>query len=133
MLYRDFRRLNPQWPKLLRDVEGRLVRLNFCMETKGGSAFAKKTVMRVHHYHRGKLILKRLSSAVPMKDQIRGVAPMHVELLPAWFKPCLLCEGIGDVHGFKPSKPNETWIETCPRCQGSGEGRRKADLAVSKK
>jgi hypothetical protein len=128
--YREFQRRNPEWPKRLKDADGRMVRLKKKVQRRDGREFAERTVAKLYGTWRGRISLQRLDGKEIM---IRGIHPGMVEMLSEGYQPCLFCEGIGDVHGFKPSKPHHTWIETCPRCEGSGQGRRAADLTELEK
>lgn len=79
MLYKYFQKDNPAWPKKLRDVVGRRVRLKNDMKTKGGRLFPAGTEMFVVHAYRGGLSLDFKSSS-PFAP-IRAVEPRDVDLL----------------------------------------------------
>lgn len=76
--WREFQRRHPEWPKLLRDAQGRFVRLNRDIQTRGGTLFSEGTVMEITSAYRGGL---GLTDPKDRKRYITGVRPYKVDLL----------------------------------------------------
>ena len=81
MSYQEARRDNPSWPRLVREWEGRLVRLPRAFKTKGRAEFAAGSILVVTHTYSGYLSLSD-TAKVKGRRIIRMVRPEEVELLP---------------------------------------------------
>lgn len=76
MGYREFQRRHPEFPRLMSELEGKLVKLKRPIETRGGVKFDAGETLQVSHVSAGSLHLKRLP---PKSGFIRGVHPSNVE------------------------------------------------------
>ncbi len=81
MIYKYFQRQNPEWPKRLRDVVGRKVRLLCDIETRGKVKFKKGEILEVLSAHRGRLHLAREITGLTLNGWIRQVDPRDVEIV----------------------------------------------------
>lgn len=79
--YRARQKLHPNWPRLAREWECRLVRLPRKFTTKGGQEFDEGTILFVRSLSGSKLNLEGCRNAQRSR-YIRGVRMEGVELLP---------------------------------------------------
>jgi len=78
MSYRHWIKSHSEWPKKIKDANGRKVRLVKQLQTKGGEVFSEGLVMTIESTYRGRLMLKHLTDP---RAVIRKVDLFDVELL----------------------------------------------------
>lgn len=78
MSYRYWQKKHPEWPKKIREANGRKVQLVTQLQTKGGEVFSEGLVMRIGSTYRGRLMLQHLTDE---RAVIRKVELFDVKLL----------------------------------------------------
>lgn len=123
-VYNRFRKKHSEWPRFIRDVVGRCVRIKHRMETRGGTVFEKGEVLVVDGTYRGRLSLTD-GGKWPNNRSITRVHPIEVELLRhesiVWRNReafLLFCIAVAGKNGRQTQARIERFLASCVRDDG---------------